>query len=356
MTVKEFELLALDGHNYPTWAIDVKVSLSSRGLYRAVLPPEDGVAPLEDQHVYTALYIIRSHIHPDLKAEYLLEENPHNLWTSLKQRYEQQKALVLPAANYEWTQLRLQDFKTVSDYNHAVHRICSKLQFCEKEPTDADKIEKTLSTMLPSERILQQQYRERRFQVYSELIQTLLEAEKHSELMVWNNQQRPIGSAPLPEVHAYTQNKPKTNDRSEKNYQQGNSKKGKNKRRRNKKPQKGDSNKGKPNNKGKNISKNKDDKPVCQKCGCYNHITKKCRTPSHLVDLYLKSVGRGRTTQGQKYEAHFNLRPDTRNEASCSQPVPMEPSNNIIRGGEDLANTGNMIVEYASNDIFGDFE
>ena len=32
MTVKEFELLALDGHNYPTWVVDVKVSLASRGL------------------------------------------------------------------------------------------------------------------------------------------------------------------------------------------------------------------------------------------------------------------------------------------------------------------------------------
>jgi len=96
---------------------------------------------------------------------------------------------------------------------------------------------------------------------------------------------------------------------------------------------------------------------VCQKCGCYNHITKKCRTPSHLVDLYLKSVGHGRAAPGQKYEAHFNIRPDTtRNEAGCSQQVPMEPSNNNIRGGEDLADTGNMIVEYASNDIFGDFK
>jgi hypothetical protein len=74
MTVKEFELLALDGHNYPTWAVDVKVSLASRGLYRAVLPPKEGVAPLDDQHVYTALYLVRSHIHPDLKAEYLLEK------------------------------------------------------------------------------------------------------------------------------------------------------------------------------------------------------------------------------------------------------------------------------------------
>jgi hypothetical protein len=33
----------------------------------------------------------------------------------------------------------------------------------------------------------------------------------------------------------------------------------------------------------------------------------------------------------------------------------MEPSNNNIRGDEDLADTWNMIVEYASNDIFGNF-
>jgi len=39
MAAKEFEQLGLDGHNYPTWAVDVKVSLSSRGLYRAVAPP-----------------------------------------------------------------------------------------------------------------------------------------------------------------------------------------------------------------------------------------------------------------------------------------------------------------------------
>ena len=238
----------------------------------------------------------------------------------------------------------------MSDYNHAVHRICSKLQFCEKEPTDVDKIEKTLSIMLPSERILQQQYCERHFQVYFELIQTLLEAEKHSELMVWNNQHRPIGSAPLPEVHAYTQNKPKSNDISEKNYHQGNSNKGKNKRKCNKKSQ------NLVSNNGKNISKCKNDKPVCQKCGCYSHTTKKCCIQSHLVDLYLKSVGCGRATPGQKYEAHFNLRPDTtREEAGCSQQVPIEPSNNIIRGGENLTDTGNMIVEYTSNDIFRDF-
>ena len=78
-------------------------------------------------------------------------------------------------------------------------------------------------------------------------------------------------------------------------------------------------------------------------CGCYSHTTKKCRTPSHLVDLYLNSVGHGRVALGQKYEAHFNIRPNTiRNEAGCSQQVPMESSNNNIRGGGDLADTGTV--------------
>ena len=94
-------------------------------------------------------------------------ENPRELWVALKERYEQQKELIWPEANYEWNHLCLQDFKSVVDYNHIVHRICSKLKFCEKEPTNANKIEKTLVTMLPSDRVLQQQYRAHNYQLYS---------------------------------------------------------------------------------------------------------------------------------------------------------------------------------------------
>jgi hypothetical protein len=65
----------------------------------------------------------------------------------------------------------------VADYNHTMHRICFKLKFFEKEPTDKDKIEKTLSTMLPSDRILQQQYRAHNYQLYSQLIHTLTQVE-----------------------------------------------------------------------------------------------------------------------------------------------------------------------------------
>jgi hypothetical protein len=82
-------------------------------------------------------------------------ESPRELWVTLKEQYDQQKELIWLEASHEWNHLCLQDFKSIADYNHAVHRICSTLKFCEKEPTDADKIEKILSTMLPSDRVLQ---------------------------------------------------------------------------------------------------------------------------------------------------------------------------------------------------------
>ena len=62
-------------------------------------------------------------------------------------------------------------------------------------------IEKTLQTMLPSDRILQHQYRAKNYQTYSDLIHDLLQAEKHDEFTKKNHQQRPVGAAPLPEVH-----------------------------------------------------------------------------------------------------------------------------------------------------------
>jgi len=367
---KEFDQLALDGHNFPTWSMDLKVSLSLRGFYHAILPPKEGTSAPDDKTKYSALYIIRAHIHPDLKSEYLMEEDPRTLWNALKQRYEQQKAIVLPEALHEWNHLRLQDFKTVGEYNHAIHKLCAKLKFCEKEPSDADKIEKTLSTMMPADRILHQQYRERNFQVYSELINTLLQAERHNEILLWNSNKRPLGAAPLPEVHTTTQNTNKQDGANRKPFRKFKNKgKGKgqgnnNKRKREQKPH--------DFNKGKDIpKKNFDKSQLCQKCGCYSHITKKCRTPRHLVDLYLKSVGRDRPNQGRKYEAHFNFQNDVTMqdvapynftndinmaEASCSKSVPNTLSNHKTPPPveDDLMDTDKMLVEFASTDMFGD--
>jgi hypothetical protein len=88
MTYK-FEKLALDEHNYPTWAMNVKISLALCGVYEAILPPEERIVPLLDPFKYNALYIIRNHLHVDLKSKYVMQEEPNVLWAALQTRYEQ---------------------------------------------------------------------------------------------------------------------------------------------------------------------------------------------------------------------------------------------------------------------------
>jgi hypothetical protein len=75
----EFVELDLDGHNYPTWAMDIKISLALRGVYEAILPPEERTVLLLDPFKYNVLYIIRNHLHVDLKSEYVMEEEPNVL-------------------------------------------------------------------------------------------------------------------------------------------------------------------------------------------------------------------------------------------------------------------------------------
>jgi hypothetical protein len=104
---REFEEPTLDGHNYPTWAMDVKISLTLRGVYEAILPPQERVVPLLDPFKYNALYIIRNHLHVDLKSEYVMKEEPNVLWAVLQTHYEQQKVMILPKANHDLTMLRL---------------------------------------------------------------------------------------------------------------------------------------------------------------------------------------------------------------------------------------------------------
>lgn len=344
--------LALDGHNYPAWSSDMKISLTCRNLYQVITEPEAGDPTITSSQRSGVLLLLRNYIHPDLKAQYLMEENPQALWNALKARYEKQKELIYPEASYEWNNLRIQDFKSVEEYNRAVHNICSKLKFCDKEPKDPEKIEKTLSTMLPADRVLQHQFRAMKFEHYSELIHILTQAEKHDELLLKNHHKLPTGAKPLPEVHNNVQNSNSDKFNGQFRPFTKNFKGNKNFKR---------NNKYKAYNKGKGNSKPRFDKSkTCNKCGCFKHTTKKCRTPKHLVDLYLKSQGRGRKSQGSRYEAHFSHQPTFNKETSSSKQVLPQQGTSKNETSDQLGKssdtTNNMIIEFASNDMFGDMD
>jgi hypothetical protein len=263
----------------------------------------------------------------------VIKEEPDVLWAALQTRYEHQKAVILPEANHDWTILRFQDFKSIGEYDHVVHKICARLRFCKKEPSETDKIEKTLQTILLSDRILQHQYYAKNYRTYSNLVHDLLQAEKHDELTLRNQHQHFFGSAPLPEVHHSVKGNERGDGSNNHHKKFGKFKKGKC----NGKNMK---NRAKSQGKGKGFT--------CHKCGGPNHFARKCRTPKHLVELYQKSLKES-NNNNRSYEAHFN---DLTKVATTSGTIPSNPEMPKLSDNDDM-DMENTIVEYNSNNVFG---
>jgi hypothetical protein len=84
----EFKELVLDEHNYPTWALYVKIGLTFHGILPALSTPAEREATFLETNKFQALFIIQNHLQPNLKSEYVMEEESHSLWVTLKGRYE----------------------------------------------------------------------------------------------------------------------------------------------------------------------------------------------------------------------------------------------------------------------------
>ncbi|XP_024172152.1 uncharacterized protein LOC112178194 [Rosa chinensis] len=150
----DFIALEVSGRNYLKWTQDVKLHLTANKMRSTI--NADNIAP-EDMKA-RAMIFIRKHMEEALEVEYLAEEDP---------------------------------------------RIRSLLKFCGEELTEADLLEKTFSTFPPSCMVLQQQYRERNFARFSELVTVLLLNEKNNDLLLRNDQARPTSTraVPLPEAN-----------------------------------------------------------------------------------------------------------------------------------------------------------
>ncbi|XP_059639825.1 uncharacterized protein LOC132282235 [Cornus florida] len=196
LTKLEFVALDISGKNYLSWILDAEIHLDAMNLGKTI--KEENNASLQDRA--KIMIFLRHHLHEELKIEYLTVNDPLTLWKNLKERYEHQKTVILPKARYNWIHLLLQDFKSVSEYNSALFKISSQLKLCGEKITDDDMLEKTYSTFHASNVLLQQQYRERRFTKYSELISCLLVTEQNNELLMKNHQSHPTRSVPFPEA------------------------------------------------------------------------------------------------------------------------------------------------------------
>ncbi|XP_049400054.1 uncharacterized protein LOC125864183 [Solanum stenotomum] len=138
-----------------------------------------------------AIIFLRHHLDGSMKIEYLTVKDSLELWTDLNGSYDHPKATVLPRARYEWIHLRFQDFKTVIEFNYVIFRITSQMKLCGETIKDEDMLKNTLTTFHASNVILQQQYREKGFQKYFELIACLLAPKQHNALLMKNHEAHP---------------------------------------------------------------------------------------------------------------------------------------------------------------------
>ncbi|XP_057770762.1 uncharacterized protein LOC130990557 [Salvia miltiorrhiza] len=245
--IAKLEFIALDisGKNYMSWTLDADIHLISRGLGETIKKGNKA----SDQDRAKALIFLRHHLHDDLKTEYLTVKDPQELWMNLKDRFDHQKTVVLPKARYEWMHLRLQDFKS-------------------------------------------QQYRERGFKKYSELIACLLVAEQNNELLLKNHALRPTGSAALPEANATFNH---DNGRGRGNQRGRGRGRGRGYARGRGRGKPHDATFSNKKHKASNEHNSYKKEGECQRCGMTGHWARTCRTAKHLADLYQDSIkGKGK--------------------------------------------------------------
>ncbi|XP_059301887.1 uncharacterized protein LOC132053800 [Lycium ferocissimum] len=197
LTKLEFVALDISGKNYLSWVLDAEIHLDAVGLGDTIKEKNKA----SNQENAKAMIFLRHHLDEAMKIEYLTIKDPFILWKNLNKRYDHLKMVFLPKARHEWINLRLQDFKSVMKYNSEMFRITSILTVCGETISDSDKMEKTFSTFYASNVLLQQQYREKGFTKYCDLIAHLLVAEQNNDFLMKNHENRPTGAAPLPEVN-----------------------------------------------------------------------------------------------------------------------------------------------------------
>ncbi|XP_049414707.1 uncharacterized protein LOC125877462 [Solanum stenotomum] len=268
----EFVALDISGKNYLSWVLDAEIHLTAKGLGDCII--EGNKASSQDKA--KAMIFLRHHLDESWKVEYLTMKYPLEFWICLKWRYDHLKATVLPRARYEWMHLRFQDYKT-------------------------------------------QQYREKGFKKYSELISCFLVAEQHNDLLKKNHEARHVGSAPLPKAHeaeAHGQSKIRQNNLSHDNVRE----RGKGKRRYNN-CRVGGHNK-RENNMGSQNNSSKGKGNHCHRYGLKGHWKNECRATEHFVRLYQNSFKRkgnkgGASSSNAWVESHLTLKDD--DQAGSSQ-------------------------------------
>ncbi|KAK9705917.1 hypothetical protein RND81_07G091800 [Saponaria officinalis] len=277
------------------------------------------------QEKQKAHIFIRHHMNEGLKNEYIRVKDPYDLLNSLEARFGHHHDVLLPRLHEDWKNLRFQDFTSVNEYNSALFRISSQLEYCGDEVTDFAKLKKTFSTMGGPNLQYARQLRQDKFTKFTDLIAVLLLSEQHDKILLKNDNMRPSGSTAIPEANGIAKfGHGRWNNRRGRGRGRGHGLDIKNNNF--KKPRFG-----KQVVHSERVSK---PKGACLKCGLIGHWARACRTPKYFVDLYQASIKQ----DNKEPEAHF-----------ISDAIPLTscmPTSNTLDIADylidDIAGTSNL--------------
>ena len=107
-----FEPLEPDGSNYLSWNIDMRTYLCAEELAITLDPEPEEEIPVP--YKWQTLLLLRRHLDPSLRQQYIQVEDPAALWAALEARFKHEETIFLPQARSEWIGLRVMASPTFS--------------------------------------------------------------------------------------------------------------------------------------------------------------------------------------------------------------------------------------------------
>ena len=346
-----FDQLEPDGSNYTDWNFNIRATLcADENDTTLELHPEDEIPP---SFLWAALLLMRRHMDPSLRMQYIAEESPARLWHALKARFEHEETIFLPRAQADWSALRVLDFPNFSTYDSELHRIVAQLRLCGITVTEAELINKTLNSFPPACAILSQQYRNMKFTKYSDLMRYLQIGEQQQQILLQTAEKRPAKEIHNSEVKSQgnsaatptsgSKASKSRNDRETHNSEaprrtpKGNAVKPRNQWN---KPNNRNSKSG-GNKQGQSSQSNQSPprqvKGNCHKCGRPGHYARECRSSEYLQTLYKEL----QALKGSKRETHTL-------DAPSLTLTELDPENYMVNNGSTGIEANIALLDSAS--------